>query len=232
MNKSIVLALLFGACLSAKIPLQKRALSMASLMNQRERLQSIGSGKFLGGSYGEEVPISDYENTQYFANIAVGTPAQNFTVVPDTGSSNLWIYSSTCNNVACWYHSTYNSEKSSTYVADGQSFDITYGSGSISGYVSRDVAWLGDVYSENFGFGEVTAVEGVAFYASQMSGILGLAYGSISVDNLPTFVDTSDLTDKSFAFYLHNNPDLSYMTIPGYEQSAFNGEMQFHDVAE
>jgi cathepsin D len=65
-----------------------------------------------------------------------------------------------------------------------------------------------------------------------MSGILGLAYGSISVDHLPTFIDTSDLTDKSFAFYLHNNPDLSYMTIPGYEQSAFNGEMQFHNVAE
>jgi hypothetical protein len=166
MNKSIVLALLFGACLSAKIPLQKRALSIAGLMNQRERLASVGSGKFLGDNYGEEVPISDYENTQYFANIAVGTPAQNFTVVPDTGSSNLWIYSSTCSNVACWYHSTYSAEKSSTYVADGQSFDITYGSGSISGFVSRDIAWLGDVYSENFGFGEVTAVEGVAFYAS------------------------------------------------------------------
>jgi hypothetical protein len=65
-----------------------------------------------------------------------------------------------------------------------------------------------------------------------MSGILGLGYGSISVDNLPTFIDTSDLTDKSFAFYLHNNPDLSYITIPGFEETAYNGEMQFHDVAE
>jgi hypothetical protein len=63
-----------------------------------------------------------------------------------------------------------------------------------------------------------------------MSGILGLAYGSISVDSLPTFVDTSDLTDKSFAFYLHNNPDLSYMTIPGFEETAYNGEMQFHNT--
>jgi len=65
-----------------------------------------------------------------------------------------------------------------------------------------------------------------------MSGILGLAYGSISVDKLPTFIDTSDLTDKSFAFYLHSTPDQSYMTIPGYEQSAMNGEMQFHNVVE
>jgi len=58
-----------------------------------------------------------------------------------------------------------------------------------------------------------------------MSGILGLAYGSISVDNLPTFIDTSALTDKSFAFYLHDQAEQSYMTIPGYEGEAFLGAM-------
>jgi hypothetical protein len=63
-------------------------------------------------------------------------------------------------------HDTYNSQKSSTYTADGQSFDISYGSGSISGFVSKDTAYLGDVYAENFGFGEVKAVTGIAFYAS------------------------------------------------------------------
>jgi len=65
-----------------------------------------------------------------------------------------------------------------------------------------------------------------------MSGILGLAYSTISVDNLPTFIDTSDLTDKSFAFYLNANPTESYMTIPGYEESAMLSSMQFHDVVE
>jgi saccharopepsin len=63
-------------------------------------------------------------------------------------------------------HDTYNSQKSSTYTADGQAFDIKYGSGSISGFVSRDTAYLGDVYATDFGFGEVTDVQGVAFYAS------------------------------------------------------------------
>jgi len=58
-----------------------------------------------------------------------------------------------------------------------------------------------------------------------MSGILGLAYGSISVDNLPTFLDTSSLTDKSFAFYLHDLSEQSYLTIPGYEGEAFLGAM-------
>jgi len=91
---------------------------------------------------------------------------------------------------------------------------------------------FGDAYTETFGFGEVVGVEGVAFYASQMSGILGLGFRSISVDVLPTFIDQSDLVDKSFAFYLHNNPEESYITLPGYEKTAFLGAMQFHDVVE
>jgi len=110
-----VLALLFGAALTGRIPLVKRPLTMEGLMSQRDRLAKVGSSKFLQDNYGEEVPISDYENTQYFAQVSVGTPAQTFTVVPDTGSSNLWIYSSSCNAVACWYHDTYNAQKSSTY---------------------------------------------------------------------------------------------------------------------
>ena len=89
----------------------------------------------------------------------------------------------------CAQHDTYTAEASSTYSADGQEFAISYGSGDISGYVSRDTVALGDFTATNFGFGEVLSASGVAFYASQMSGILGLAYGSISVDNLPTFID-------------------------------------------
>lgn len=66
-----------------------------------------------------------------------------------------------------------------------------------------------------------------------MSGILGLAYDTISVDKLPTFVDQSNLADKSFSFVLKNNPDNSYMTMPGYDESIVNGEeFTFHNVIE
>ena len=67
-------------------------------------------------------------------------------------------------------------------------------------------------------FGEITSVSGMAFYASQLSGILGLAYDTISVNKLPTFLDSSNLKDKSFSFYLTLNPDESYMTIPSYDK--------------
>jgi len=65
-----------------------------------------------------------------------------------------------------------------------------------------------------------------------MSGILGLGYGSISVQKLPTFIDSSDLTDKSFAFYLHLNPEKSYITIPGFDPSAKTSDFHYHDVVE
>jgi hypothetical protein len=66
MNKLVVLALLLGATLSGKIPLHKRKLTMGGLLNLQDRLAHPGSNKFLRDTT-EEIPISDYENTQYFA---------------------------------------------------------------------------------------------------------------------------------------------------------------------
>jgi hypothetical protein len=172
-------------------------------------------------------------NTQYFAEVSIGTPAQTFTVVPDTGSSNLWVYSSSCKSIPCWYHGTYDSDKSSTYVADGGAFNISYGSGSVGGSVSLDTVTLGDVTSTGFSFGEVTSVSGASFYASSMSGILGLAYKSISVDRLPTFIDSSDLVDHSFTFYLNLDSETSYMAIPGFDETVNKlSDFKFHPVAE
>lgn len=64
-----------------------------------------------------------------------------------------------------------------------------------------------------------------------MSGILGLAYKSISVDGLDTFMDLSNQTDKSFSFYLHSNPTESYMIIPGMESEGWT-TIDKHTVAE
>jgi hypothetical protein len=143
------------------------------------------------------------------------------------------MYSSNCWAVPCFYHNKYDSSKSSTYEADGSPFKITYGSGSIDGFVSRDTARLGDAEAKKFGFGEVTAVSGVAFLASQLDGILGLAYDTISVNHLPTFVDSSNLADKSFSFVLRNLPDESYLTMPGYDETLVGkNQFTYHNVVE
>ena len=221
--QNIAVAALIGATSAGRVPMIKKNLTKDMYEGQLEGI----SQKFLGG---EHVTVKDYLNAQYFINVDVGTPAQTFTVVPDTGSSNLWMYSSSCWSLPCWYHDTYNGKKSSTYKKDGQAFDIQYGSGGVKGTVSWDVAKIGDVEA-TMGFGEVTHVSGVSFYASQMSGIMGLAYDSISVDGLKTFMDNADLEDRSFSFYLKDTTEESYMVIPGMDSENY-ATIDTHKVVE
>merc|ERR1719454_2279591 len=187
---------------------------MEGLMYQKEAM--IARAQAMMGKTTHDVPVKDHMNTQYFVDVDVGTPAQTFSVVPDTGSSNLWIYSSNCKSIPCRTHDTYNSSKSSTFESEGDDFSILYGSGGIEGLTSKDIASFGDIPAP-MTFGEVYKVSGVTFYVSPMDGILGLAYDSISVNNIPTWLLQTDLEDKSFGFFLHNNPEESYMTIPGME---------------
>lgn len=222
MYTSAIVAALIGATSAGKIGLQKRELTVEMIEGQKTLLNS----KYMG----EHVTIKDYMNAQYFVEMTVGTPGQSFTVVPDTGSSNLWLYSSKCLSLPCWYHPKYNHGKSSTYVSDGEVFDITYGSGSVKGTVSQDVATIGDIQA-TMKFGEITGVSGMAFYVSQMSGIMGLAYDSISVDSLPTWLMQSNLKDHSFTFYLHNNPEESYLEIPGMDTNSLE-VIETHKVVE
>lgn len=150
--------------------------------------------------------------------------------MPDTGSSNLWVYSKQCTSVPCLTHDTYNYKNSSTYVANGEAFVIEYGSGGVNGTVAQDVVNFGGA-TATMGFGLVKSVSGAAFYTSKMDGILGLGYGSISVDSLATFVDSDNETDKSFSFYLHDNPTASYMVMPGFEEAGYT-KVATHNVIE
>jgi saccharopepsin len=144
--------------------------------------------------------------TQDFSTITIGNPPQEFKVVMDTGSSNLWVPSSECGSIACYLHSKYDHSSSSTYKSNGSEFEIRYGSGELSGFVSKDTVTIGDLIIKNQLFAEATNEPGLAFAFGRFDGILGLGYDTISVNSIPppfyNMIDQKLLDEPVFAFYL------------------------------
>ncbi|RMZ85494.1 hypothetical protein DV737_g858, partial [Chaetothyriales sp. CBS 132003] len=212
-----------------KIPLD-RQLAAAPMDKQVQGLKHKYSGKHahLLNSSSEDilkrqffeldgphrVPVENYLNSQYFSTISLGTPAQEFKVVLDTGSSNLWVPSS-----------------SSTYQENGSDFSITYGSGQVSGFISQDTLVIGDLSIENQLFGEVTSEPGLTFAFGKFDGILGLGYERIAVNHIsPPFYNMLDqrlLDEPVFAFYLGSTNDGtdSVATFGGIDPTAFSGKL-------
>lgn len=158
------------------------------------------------------VPLKNYLDAQYYGVIGVGTPPQNFTVIFDTGSSNLWVPSSKCLfSIPCYFHSRYQAKLSRTYTRNGKSCKITYGSGSISGFFSQDHIQVGDLSVKDQVFIEVTREASLTFLFSKFDGILGLGFPKISVGGYPpvwqSMAEQGLLQENIFSFWLNRNAD-------------------------
>ncbi|KAM5540515.1 hypothetical protein V8D89_005973 [Ganoderma adspersum] len=184
---------------------------------------------------GHNVPLSNFMNAQYFAEISLGTPPQSFKVILDTGSSNLWIPSTKCTSIACFLHAKYDSSASSTYKTNGSDFSIQYGSGSMEGFVSQDTFRIGDLAIPGVDFAEATKEPGLAFAFGKFDGILGLAYDTIAVNHItPPFyhmMNKNMIDAPVFSFRLGSSEDDGGEAIfGGIDDSAYTGSIQYVPV--
>ncbi|CAG8758113.1 25304_t:CDS:2, partial [Racocetra persica] len=154
------------------------------------------------------VPLTNYMNAQYFGEISLGTPPQTFSVVFDTGSSNLWIPSTHCTSIACFLHRRFDSGKSSTFKHNGTEFEIHYASGSLEGIISNDVLQIADIKVIDQDFGESVKELGIVFVFGRFDGIFGLGYDNIAIKGVvPPFyhiVNRKLIDTPIFSFWLND----------------------------
>ncbi|XP_068192253.1 napsin-A isoform X2 [Antennarius striatus] len=189
-----------------------------------------------------EVPaekLTNFMDAQYYGVISIGTPPQDFTVLFDTGSSNLWVPSIHCSffDVACWFHHRYNSRKSSTYVQNGTQFSIRYGRGSLSGFISGDTVSVAGLPIPGQQFGEAVKQPGITFLAARFDGVLGMAYPSISVANITPVFDTimaaKLLPQNIFSFYISRDPQAAIggeLMLGGIDPQYYTGDLHYVNV--
>lgn len=178
----------------------------------------------------------DSEDEAYDAPVSIGTPAQKFNLDFDTGSSDLWVFSTLTPSSEVSGQSTYNpTASSSAKQLKGVSWKISYGDGSSSS---------GKVYSDKVTIGGLTVTGQAVEAASTVSqsftqesatdGLVGLAFSSINTvtpNQAKTFFDnaTPQLASPLFTADLKHQARGTY-NFGFIDNSAFTGEITYTPV--
>lgn len=178
----------------------------------------------------------DNLETLYYANASLGTPAQDFRLHIDTGSSDLWVNAATsqlCQSGGnqCGESGTYRANESSTYEYVNSVFNISYVDGSGAS---------GDYAKDSFRFGGQTIEDlqfGIGYTSSSPEGILGIGYtinevavGRAGLDpypNLPQkLVDDNTINTNAYSLWL-NDLDASTGSIlfGGVDSNKYIGDL-------
>eukprot|EP00992_Anisonema_acinus_P009413 TRINITY_DN5628_c0_g1_i1.p1 TRINITY_DN5628_c0_g1~~TRINITY_DN5628_c0_g1_i1.p1 ORF type:complete len:377 (+),score=62.68 TRINITY_DN5628_c0_g1_i1:49-1179(+) len=176
--------------------------------------------------------LRNIEDVEYLADVTIGTPGQTFTVVMDTGSSNLWVSGSQCTDVGCSKMHKFYASKSSTYVGTNTPFAIQYGTGSCSGKLANDTVSPSvggpSILSQTFGVATTVAA---FFKDAGVDGIWGLGLKALAIDHVAPPLDNmayqSIISKRLFGVYLNSKPTGSEIHFGFADTSKCSGRMTY-----
>jgi cathepsin D len=226
-----------------KVKQDGRFMGKSRLVREYLMQKYVPGHKFDNFGYSEG--LSDYLNAQYYGPITIGTPPQNFKILFDTGSSNLWVPCKGCSftDIACDLHNKFDCHSSTTCNQTNMDFQIQYGSGSMRGHVDYDVVCFGDPSSKFCtnqwqGFACATEEPGLAFVAAKFDGILGMGFDTISVDHLmqpmdQIFANSAICSQPIFSFWLNRDTSGAHggeMTLCDMDPNHYTGQIAWQPV--
>jgi hypothetical protein len=138
--------------------------------------------------------------TTYFGTVQLGFPAQEFSMVFDTGSGHVIVPSKNCKSESCLTHRRYDPKKSSagvdidadgSLVEDGAERDqvtVGFGAGEVMGEFAKDTLCLGLDESNGTGIGCVESMKLIQaiemsdnpFASFAFDGVVGLGLAALS----------------------------------------------------
>lgn len=219
--------------------------ALLNLQSSESKMDGIATPRKLNtlrGGKDESEIIKDYANAQYYGVVKIGSPPQEFQVIYDTGSSNLWVPEKGC--VHCGYRlihggkNKYDKDASESFVEDGTEFAIQYGSGAVSGVFAEETVTLAEdisVEGQKFATIHDAGGMGIGYAFGYFDGILGLGFDSISVGGVETVfhnaIDQGLVEKPMFAFYLGDNSD-GELTFGGYDEDKFVGDLEWVPLSD
>ncbi|XP_057583488.1 pregnancy-associated glycoprotein 2-like [Hippopotamus amphibius kiboko] len=181
------------------------------------------------------LPLRNAMALVYFGNITIGTPPQEFTVIFDTGSSDLWVPSIYCSSPICRASRLFNPHLSTTFQHTCKVFEFKYGSGTIVGSLGYDTVRIGNLVNLGQVFG--LSKRQIGFEVAPFDGILGLAYPSLALEGTTPVFDNLKtqgvISQPVFAFYLSNQKDNdSVVMFGGVDHSYHRGQLKWIPVSK
>ncbi|KAI0782432.1 aspartic protease [Irpex lacteus] len=179
-----------------------------------------------------EALTDEDDDEEWAGTISIGTPAQSFLIDFDTGSSDLWVPSSSCKSSTCSSKHKYTASSSSTSSKKSGSFSIEYGDGStVSGPIYTDTVSVAGLSISGQYFSPVTTLSS-SFSSDPIDGIFGLAYPAISNlgENPPfvTAINQGTVTSGVFGFKLASSGSNLY--LGGTDTSKYSGSIEYHSI--
>ncbi|KAI9294528.1 acid protease [Neoconidiobolus thromboides FSU 785] len=176
------------------------------------------------------------KNGYYYGEIGLGTPAQKFRVIFDTGSSDLWVASKnqlTSNVNSAILHNYYNSGSSNSFLNLKKPFSIQYGSGGVIGQESMDILTVGKVAIANQTFGISNSDK---ILNGDFDGIMGLGYPDLSHNKIASpfqsMVENEILIQNKLSYYINKDQKSGEILFGDINKKKFKGDLVYSKVNE